>query len=139
LVVLAPGDTLVVVFRRVCPYALLRSLENLLPLLEQLLQLTKVSIRALDDPLIPGASQAFTLQLLTQALTFATVVRTSLALQLQLLRESFLREALEFSLKLQARVLPHELFDPILCLQSFPALTLELGDSNSGKVEQLVH
>jgi hypothetical protein len=36
----------------------------------------------LDVPLIPGASQAFTLQLLTQALAFAMIVRTSLALQL---------------------------------------------------------
>ena len=68
----------------------------------------KVSLKALDVPLIPGASQAFTLQLLTQALTLAMVVRTSLALQLQLLRES-----LEFSLKLQVRVLPPELFDPL--------------------------
>jgi hypothetical protein len=49
------------------------------------------------------------------------VVRTSLALQPLLLRE-----ALEFSLKLQVRVLPHELFDPLLRLQSFPTLTLEL-------------
>jgi hypothetical protein len=75
----------------------------------------------LDVPLIPGASQAFTLQLLTQALAFAMVVCTSLALQLQ-----FLREALEFSLKLQVRVLPHELFDPLLRLQPLPTLTLEL-------------
>jgi hypothetical protein len=81
----------------------------------------KVSLKALDVPLIPGASQAFMLQLLTQALTCAMVVRTSLALQPQLLRE-----ALEFSLKLQVRVLPHELFDPLLRLQSFPTLTLEL-------------
>jgi hypothetical protein len=54
----------------------------------------------------PNVSQAFTLQLLTQALTFAMVVCTSLALQLQL---PF--EALEFSPKLQVRVFPHELFD----------------------------
>jgi hypothetical protein len=60
----------------------------------------------LDVPLIPGASQAFTLHLLIQALTFAMVVRTSLALQV--------------------RVLAHELFDPLLRLQSFPTLTLEL-------------
>jgi hypothetical protein len=75
----------------------------------------------LDVPLIPEASQAFTIQLLTQALTFTLVVRTSLALQLQLFRE-----ALEFSLKLQVRVLPHELFHSLLRLQSFPTLTLEL-------------
>jgi hypothetical protein len=56
----------------------------------------------LDVLLIPGAGQAFTRQLLTQALTFAMTVRTSLALQFQLLRE-----ALEFSLELQGRVLPH--------------------------------
>jgi hypothetical protein len=42
---------------------------------------------ALDVALIPGASQVFTLQLLTQALAFAMAVRTSLALQPQLLRE----------------------------------------------------
>jgi hypothetical protein len=60
----------------------------------------KISLKAFDVPLIPAASQAFTLQLLTQALAFAMVVRTSLALQPLLLRE-----ALEFSLKLQLRVL----------------------------------
>jgi hypothetical protein len=57
-----------------------------LPLLEQLLQLPKVSLKVMDVPLIPGASQPFTLQLLTQALAFAMVVRTSLALQRRLLR-----------------------------------------------------
>ncbi len=49
------------------------------------------------------------------------VVRTSLTLQLHLLRE-----ALEFSLELQVRVLPYEsLFDPLLRLRSFPTRTLE--------------
>ena len=69
-------------------------------------------MKALDVPLILGASQAFALQLLTQALAFAMIVRTSLALQLQLLRE-----ALEFSLKLQVRVLPHELLT-LFCASS---------------------
>jgi hypothetical protein len=90
------------------------------PLLEQLLELLKVSFKALDVPLIPGASQAFPLQLLTQALVVAIIVRTSLALQLQCLRE-----ALEFSLKLQVRVLPHELFDPLLRLQPLLTFTVE--------------
>ncbi len=75
----------------------------------------------MDVPLIPGASQAFTLQLLIQALKFAMIVRTSLALQLHLLRE-----ALEFSRELKVGVLPHELFDPLLRLQPFLTLTLEL-------------
>ena len=39
-------------------------------------------MKALDVPLILGAGQAFALQLLTQALAFAMIVRTSLALQL---------------------------------------------------------
>ena len=69
----------------------------------------------------PNGSQAFTLQLLTQALTLAMVVHTSLALQFRLLRE-----ALDFSLKLQVRVLPHELFASLLRIQPFPTLTLEL-------------
>jgi len=90
---------MVVASQEVSPLALLRSLESLL-------QLLKVSLKALNDPLIPGARHAFTLQLLTQALAFAMVVRTSLALQLQLLRE-----ALEFSLQLQ--VLPPELFETL--------------------------
>jgi hypothetical protein len=51
--------------------ALLRSLESLL-------QLPKVSVKALDVPLIPGASQAFTLQLRTQALAFALLAQTFL-------------------------------------------------------------
>jgi hypothetical protein len=59
-------------------------------------------VKALDVPLIPGAGQAFTLQLRTQALAFAMLGRTSLTLQPLLLRE-----ALEFSLKLQGQVLPH--------------------------------
>jgi hypothetical protein len=45
-------------------------------------------------------SQPFTFQLLTQALAFAMLVRTSLALQLQIPREE-----LEFSF--ERRVLPH--------------------------------
>src|SRR5215211_6646009 len=94
------GALMVVASQKVCPYALLRSLESLLQLLESMLQLLKVSLNALDVPLIPEASQAFTLQLL--------------------------REALEFSLKLQVRVLPHELFDPPLRLQPFPTLVIEL-------------
>src|SRR5215207_3261505 len=69
---------MVVASQEVSPLALLRSLESLL-------QLLKVSLKALNDPLIPGARHAFTLQLLTQALASAMVVRTSLALQLQLL------------------------------------------------------
>jgi hypothetical protein len=85
----------VVAYQEVCPKALRWSLDRLLQLLE-------VSLKALDVPLIPGASQVFTLQLLTQALAFAMLVRTSLTLQLRLLRE-----ALEFSLKLQGQVLPH--------------------------------
>jgi hypothetical protein len=52
-------------------------------------------VEALDVPLIPGASQRFTLQLRTQALAFAMLARTSLTLQPLLLREP-----LEFLLKL---------------------------------------
>jgi hypothetical protein len=52
-------------------------------------------VKPLDVPLIPEVRQAFTLQFLTQALTFERVVRTSLALQFQLLRE-----VLELSFKL---------------------------------------
>ena len=61
----------------------------------------KVSLKAFDVPLIPGASQAFTLQLLTQALALVVVVRTSLTLQLQ-----FFGEALKFPLELLVGVLP---------------------------------
>ena len=43
----------------------------MLPLLEQLLQLLKVSHKALDILLIPGASQAFALQRLTEDLEFS--------------------------------------------------------------------
>jgi hypothetical protein len=103
---LTPSDPwaalVVIASQQVRPQALLRSFESLLLLRERLLQIPEVSLEALDVPLIPGASQAFTLRFLTQALTFAMVVRTSLALQLELLCE-----ALEFPLELQVWVLPH--------------------------------
>jgi hypothetical protein len=67
-----------------------------------MLQLPEGLAEALDVPLIPGASQMFTLQLLIEALAFAVLVRTSLTLQPLLLRE-----ALECSLQLQGQELSH--------------------------------
>jgi hypothetical protein len=65
------------------------------------LQLLEFSLETLSASLILGAGQALALQVLTQALAFAVVVSTPLALQSQ-----FLGEALEFPLELQVGVLP---------------------------------
>ena len=100
-------------FQKIRPSALLRGFECLL-------QYPHVSLKSSNVLLIPRASKAFMLQLLSQALSLAMVVHTSRALQLEVLRK-----ALEFSLKLQVRMLPHKLFDPPLRLQPVLALTFQ--------------
>ena len=71
--------------------------------------------------LIFGAGQAYMLQLFGQALALLMVVQAPLSLQLQLLRN-----ALEFSLEFQVRVLPREPFDPSLGLEALPTLEFQL-------------
>jgi hypothetical protein len=85
-----------------------------------LLQLPKVSLKALDVLMISEASQAFALQLFTSRRSWSWSAR-----DVRAIIANASAWALEFSLKLQVRVLPHELIDPLV-LQPFPTLTLKL-------------